>query len=111
MRVPSLKDGLEHRGQVAFFTEAAQSEAVRSMTVAKVLTIRRSHYNDVSDLYPIGGRTTLENLGNAAEEVHILPPSPQTRLFACKPSHPAHPSFGRKNAAPARQGCATAHSA
>lgn len=66
--------------QVAFFTEVVQSEAVRSMTVAKVLTVTRSHYNDVCDLYPIGARTLLENLGDAAEEVPrcpgLFPPPP-----------------------------------
>lgn len=57
--------------QVAFFTEVPQPQAVRSITVAKVLTVSRRHYTDVSESYPIGARATLENLYITAEEVTL----------------------------------------
>lgn len=56
-------------GEVAFFTEVPQPETIRSVTVAKVLTVSRRHYADVSASFPIGARAALECLLERAEHV------------------------------------------
>ena len=59
---------------MAFFTEIPQIESVHSLTVAKVLTITRAAYVAVSNSFPIGARTVLENLSELAEQVRGLSP-------------------------------------
>jgi CRP-like cAMP-binding protein len=56
-------------GEVAFFTEIAQIESVRSMTVVKLFCIPRAAYAQVAEVFPIGTRTVLENLSSRTEQV------------------------------------------
>ncbi|WIA21138.1 hypothetical protein OEZ85_005449 [Tetradesmus obliquus] len=62
--------------EVAYFTEVPKAEAVRSLTVCRVLVIPRSTYNAVARDFPLSARQVLENLkSRAAEMVAVfLPP-------------------------------------
>ena len=63
-------------GEIAFFTEIPQIESVKSLTVAKVLTIPRQTYQDITASFPINARMVLENLNDYVEAVR--PPLPLT---------------------------------
>ena len=56
-------------GEIAFFTEIPQIESVKSLTVAKVLTIPRQTYQDITASFPINARMVLENLNDYVEAV------------------------------------------
>ena len=56
-------------GEIAFFTEIPQIESVHSLTVAKVLTIPRTTYQDITASFPINARVVLENLNDYVETV------------------------------------------
>ena len=56
-------------GEIAFFTEIPQIESVHSLTVAKVLTIPRTTYQDITASFPINARVVLENLNDYVEAV------------------------------------------
>lgn len=55
--------------EVAYFTEVPKAEAVRSMTVCRVLVIPRSTYNAVAHDFPLSARQVLQNLQQRAQEV------------------------------------------
>uniref|UniRef100_A0A383VF86 Cyclic nucleotide-binding domain-containing protein n=1 Tax=Tetradesmus obliquus TaxID=3088 RepID=A0A383VF86_TETOB len=62
--------------EVAYFTEVPKAEAVRSLTVCRVLVIPRSTYNAVARDFPLSARQVLENLKSRAAEMvaAFLPP-------------------------------------
>jgi hypothetical protein len=70
-------------GEIAFFTEIPQIEAVKSLTVAKVLTIPRQTYQDITASFPINARMVLENLNEYVEAVR---PSPRQTVDVAWPS-------------------------
>ncbi|KAK9903334.1 hypothetical protein WJX75_003130 [Coccomyxa subellipsoidea] len=49
-------------GEVAFYTEVAQLETVRSVSVCRILVVPRAAYNSTASAFPIGARTVLTNL-------------------------------------------------
>jgi len=63
-------------GEIAFFTEIPQIESVHSLTVAKVLTIPRTTYQDITASFPINARVVLENLNDYVEAVRPKHPVP-----------------------------------
>ncbi|PSC71927.1 potassium channel SKOR [Micractinium conductrix] len=54
-------------GEAAFFTEVPQLEAVRSLTVCRVLVISRATYTSVERSFPNSARLVLHNLKRKAE--------------------------------------------
>ncbi len=61
-------------GEVAFYTEVAQLETVRSVSVCRILVVPRGAYNSIAAAFPIGARTVLTNLLARAHEVIIRDP-------------------------------------
>ncbi|GBF99143.1 potassium channel [Raphidocelis subcapitata] len=54
-------------GAYSFFTEVAQHELVRSLTVARVMVIPRAAYAAIASEFTLSARTVLENLQKMAE--------------------------------------------
>lgn len=65
----SLCGGGDALGEVAFFTEIAQLEMVRTVSVCRILVIPRIAYNSIAAAFPIGARAILTNLLSRAQEV------------------------------------------
>lgn len=65
--LPDIASQSVHTGVV---TQRAHSCATPTLKAAhlQVLAISRSHYTGVCNTYPIGARTTLENLGEQTEQ-------------------------------------------
>ncbi|BDA49938.1 probable potassium channel AKT2 [Coccomyxa sp. Obi] len=55
-------------GEVAFYTEVAQLETVRSISVCRILVVPRAAYNSIAAAFPIGARTVLTNLLTRSHE-------------------------------------------
>ncbi|CAL8465533.1 g5069 [Coccomyxa elongata] len=55
-------------GEVAFYTEVAQLETVRSISVCRILVVPRAAYNSIAAAFPIGARTVLTNLLSRSHE-------------------------------------------
>ena len=60
-------------GEVAFFTEIAQLETVRTVSVCRILVVPRIAYNSIAAAFPIGARAILTNLLSRAQEVRSQP--------------------------------------
>ena len=60
-------------GEVAFFTEIAQLETVRTVSVCRILVVPRIAYNYIAAAFPIGARAILTNLLSRAQEVRSQP--------------------------------------
>ena len=56
-------------GEAAFFTEVPQLEAVRSLTVCRVLVISRAAFQSLERAFPTASRQVLQNLRAKAEQV------------------------------------------
>ena len=69
----SLCGGGDALGEVAFFTEIAQLEMVRTVSVCRILVIPRMAYNSIASAFPIGARAILTNLLSRAQEVSLGP--------------------------------------
>lgn len=54
-------------GEAAFFTEVPQLEAVRSLTVCRVLVVGRAAYSSLERTFPNSSRRVLHNLKRKAE--------------------------------------------
>ena len=67
----SLLGGGDALGEVAFFTEVAQLETVRTVSVCRIMVVPRIAYNSISQAFPIGARAILTNLLTRAQEVGI----------------------------------------
>lgn len=65
----SLYGGGDALGEVAFFTEIAQLETVRTVSVCRILVVPRIAYNSIAAAFPIGARAILTNLLSYAQEV------------------------------------------
>jgi CRP-like cAMP-binding protein len=59
-------------GEVAFYTEVAQLETVRSVSVCRILVVPRAAYNSIASAFPIGARTVLTNLLARSHEVRVF---------------------------------------
>ena len=70
----SLCGGGDALGEVAFFTEIAQLEMVRTVSVCRILVIPRIAYNSIAAAFPIGARAILTNLLSRAQEVEPCTP-------------------------------------
>lgn len=57
---------------MAFYTEVAQLETVRSISVCRILVVPRGAYNSIAAAFPIGARTVLTNLLERSHEVTPL---------------------------------------
>ena len=75
----SLCGGGDALGEVAFFTEIAQLEMVRTVSVCRILVVPRIAYNSIAAAFPIGARAILTNLLDRAQEV----PSEPARAQSC----------------------------
>ncbi|CAL5221935.1 g4209 [Coccomyxa viridis] len=65
----SLCGGGDALGEVAFFTEIAQLEMVRTVSVCRILVVPRIAYNSIAAAFPIGARAILTNLLARAQEM------------------------------------------
>ena len=65
----SLCGGGDALGEVAFFTEIAQLEMVRTVSVCRILVVPRIAYDSIAAAFPIGARAILTNLLSRAQEV------------------------------------------
>lgn len=54
---------------MAFFTEIAQLETVRTVSVCRILVVPRIAYASIAGAFPIGARAILTNLLTRAQEV------------------------------------------
>ncbi len=68
----SLLGGGDALGEVAFFTEVAQLETVRTVSVCRIMVVPRIAYNSIAQAFPIGARAILTNLLTRAQEVSNL---------------------------------------
>ena len=69
----SILGGGDALGEVAFFTEIAQLETVRTVSVCRILVVPRIAYNSIAAAFPIGARAILTNLLSRAQEVRFWP--------------------------------------
>ena len=69
----SILDGGDALGEVAFFTEIAQLETVRTVSVCRILVVPRIAHNSIAAAFPIGARAILTNLLSRAQEVRSQP--------------------------------------
>ncbi len=77
----SLCGGGDALGEVAFFTEIAQLEMVRTVSVCRILVVPRIAYNSIAAAFPIGARAILTNLLDRAQEVPSEPA--QAPIMCC----------------------------
>ena len=86
----SLCGGGDALGEVAFFTEIAQLEMVRTVSVCRILVVPRIAYNSIAAAFPIGARAILTNLLSRAQDVGPChrPMKPYTyRWHIMQPEH------------------------
>ena len=56
-------------GEVAFFTEVAQLEAVHTVSTCRILVVPRDRYQAVASAFPLSARAVLTSLKEGCEQV------------------------------------------
>lgn len=56
-------------GEIAFFTEVAQMEAVRTISTCRILVVTRDRFDSVAAAFPLSARAVLSSLQQHCERV------------------------------------------